>query len=162
MLLLLALPLLCGQCKSTNDPDPVPPTPPTPPVVTKTKTELLIGKNWKLTAATINPAYDFFGQQRLINNIYGNMPFCKTANLYRYEQPDIFTISTTCPTGGPYTGPFKWTLSNNETTLTWVFSPYSVDEVYTIETLTEDDLVLVQNLVKMGTSYTTRFTYTKR
>jgi hypothetical protein len=157
LLLLSILPVACWQCKSTSEPAPI------APVVTKTKTEMLTGKNCKLTAATINPAYYYFSQQRLITNIYSGLPSCQLADLQRYDLPNVFTITTNCPNGGfTYTGPYQWLLSTNETVLTRVYSPYYADETYTIETLTEDNLILVQKPIKMGLPYTVRFTYTKQ
>jgi hypothetical protein len=157
LVLLGVLAGVCWQCKSTRDPDP------TPPVITKTKTELLTGKNWKLTAATINPAYDYFGQQRLITNIYSGLSACQLSEQLRYDLPNVLTLTYDCPNPGfTYTGPYEWLLSNSETVLTRIYAPYYADETYTIEALTETTLVLVQQPIKMGTAYTIRFTYTKQ
>jgi len=123
----------------------------------------LTSKNWKLTAATINPAYDYFGQNRLITNIYAGLTGCQLSELQHYDLPNVLTISNSCPNPGfTYLGPYKWTLSSNETVLTQVYAPYYADETYTIETLTEDTLILTQQPIKMGTAYTIRFTYTKQ
>ena len=158
-ILFLLLAISCWQCKSAdNDPTPAP-TPPAQP-----NSELLVGKNWKLTRAVIDPAYDYFGQQRLITNIYSGLPICSLDDLYRYDKPNTFTISdgaNVC-SGNSSTGSYTWKLSSDETIITQVFgAPYS-DNIYTIESVDANKLALKQVKIYYGTQYTLRFEYTKQ
>ena len=156
VILLLIVAGSCWQCKSTaSDPTPAP---------TQPNSDLLVGKDWKLTRAVIDPAYDYFGQQRLINNIYAGLPICTLDDLYRYEKPNTFTISegtNACP-GNSLAGSYTWKLSNDETTLTQVFGASFSDNVYTIESVDANKLALKQIKVYYGNQYTLRFEYTKQ
>ena len=135
-LLLFIVAVSTWQCHSESTPAPL-------PAPSQTKTEMLTGKDWKLTAATVNPAYDYFGQQRRINDIYASLAPCVKDDIFRYETPNVFIISDgQMPCGGIVTaGTFKWAFNNDETSLTQLFNSNAPDKTYTIEALSSDKLV---------------------
>jgi hypothetical protein len=157
-LLLLLLATSCWQCKSGDDatPAPVP--------VAQSKTALLKGKNWKLTAATVNPAFDYFGGGSQTTNIYAGLAPCVVDDVYRYDTPDVFTITdgaTSCP-GNTQAGTFKWKLGADESTLTQVFGGSYADNVFTLESVSTDKLVLTKARTYSSTDYKFRYEYTKQ
>jgi len=157
-LLILITACFVWQCKSPS----VPPAP--TPAPGQTKTEMLTAKEWKLTAATVNPAYDYFGQQRRITDIYAWLAPCAKDDLYRYTLPNLLTISDGPQVCGGFAsaGSFKWVFNTDETELTQFFSPISPDKTYTIETLSSDKLVLVERKTISGDVYTFKFEYSKQ
>ena len=158
-IVILLLAATTMQCQSSTESDPQPTT------IKKTATELLTGKNWKLRAATVDPAYDYYGMQRTITNIYAYMPQCSRDNLERYEVPNRFIVdegADVCGAGSyQFRGPFQWEFGNNEMVLIQRLAPYS-DQTYTIEKLTEDQLVLVQKKISVDQEYTYRFEYLRQ
>lgn len=155
---LLIIASSCWQCKSGSNSTPVP-----LPVV-QSKTELLTSRNWKLTAATVNPAFDYFGDKRQITNIYAGLAPCTLDDLYRYEKPNLFTITDgiiICP-GNSQAGIFKWILSPNDSALTQVFGGSFADTHYIIESVSIDKLILTQTKTYSSTNYKFRFEYTKQ
>lgn len=76
------------------------------------KTKLLTGGNWKLTALTTDPAFDWFGTP--VTNIYAQLPACVK---------DDFTIFKTNGTVNFDEGPSKCDPNAPQTTSgTWAFN----------------------------------------
>ncbi|MBK9799338.1 MAG: hypothetical protein IPP56_06235 [Bacteroidetes bacterium] len=63
---------LFSGCKKDKEEETVTPTPAPAP----TKTELLTGKNWKVTAINCDPAIDWNGNGVMVTNIYAQLSPC--------------------------------------------------------------------------------------
>ena len=72
-----------SSCKKKEDEPVIEPTPPPP-----TKTELLTGKNWRLTAFTCDPPYDFFGTGTPISNVYAQYSPCDKDDILLFISHD--------------------------------------------------------------------------
>jgi len=112
----LVVGLIMVSCtKKSNSPTPTP---------TETKTQLLTGKNWKMTAATFNPGYDN-GTGTLITDEYAfemaNGGECYLDNISNFNTDGTYTENegaTLCDPQDPQlvdTG--IWSFQNSETTL---------------------------------------------
>jgi len=102
--------LFLTNCKKdTKDPDP------TPVVSTQTNTERLTGKNFKMTAATIDPS--ILG----VTDYYSQLPDCQKDDLIRFDTPNIFKSdegATKCNTNDVQTKTGTWVWSTDETIIT--------------------------------------------
>lgn len=81
--------------------------------------ETLTGKNWKLTAMTINPAINFLGI--MISDVYSMMDPCDQDDLIIFNANGVMISDegpTTCNTGDPQQTTGSWTLSGDEKFLT--------------------------------------------
>ena len=98
------------------------PTSPTSP--TETKTQLLTGKNWKITALTFNPGLDI-GTGTLITDFYAysmaNGEACSLDNILNFNTNGNYTEyegATLCDPQDPQLyGTGTWSFQNSETTL---------------------------------------------
>ena len=127
--------LLVSCSKKSKDSTPTP----TP----ETKTQLLTGKNWKVTAVTINPGFDFSGNGVLITDYYaysmatGNA--CQLDNILNFNINGNYTDyegATLCDPADPQLyDSGTWSFLNNEATL-------SFQGEYTIVTLNSTTLKL--------------------
>lgn len=94
----------------------------TTPTPTPTKTELLTGKNWKITAATIDPAIDWNDNGTLVTDIYAQLAPCEQDDLTKFNTN--FTVTEDegaikCDSLAPQTtNTAIWAWSTNETVLT--------------------------------------------
>ena len=103
----------------------------------QTKTQMLTGKNWKVTAATVSvdnaPAKDFFGQ----------VPDCSKDDFTNYAADGKVTFdvgATKCAANEAQTQSGTWTFTDNETKLS--VTQDNDPTVYTISELTSSKLVL--------------------
>lgn len=99
--------LFPGCKKEKTEPEPEP--------IQATNTERLTGRNFKMTAATIDPPV--LG----VTDYYAQMPDCEKDNLIRFDTPDIFKEDegpTKCNTNDPQTKTGTWTWNPDETILT--------------------------------------------
>ena len=106
-----------SSCKKKEDEPVIEPTPPPP-----TKTELLTGKNWRLTAFICDPPYDFFGTGTPISNVYAQFSPCDKDDILLFKTNNTYVQdegATKCNTGDPQiiaTGP--WTFNSTESIIT--------------------------------------------
>lgn len=154
---LLATTLFNG-CK--KDEETATPTPTTP----SAKTDLLCGKNWMLTAYTINPAYNYFGTG-LVTDLMGSMQPCMLNNLTIYSTNLSYLVDegpSLCTGGAPQTYETgAWAFASSETHLV-VTKTGGIATDFTIATLTSTSLQLTIPYVVSGTTYTITSTYTKQ
>lgn len=150
----LLLAVGCWQCKSKEEPTPAP--------APQSRTELLTGKEWRLTAATVNPIYDHFG--RYITDWYSVTGPCLVDDLYRFDLPDVLTItegSRVCQ-NVPIDNPHKWAFNSDETTLTRFDRQFDRSQTFIIESLSADKLIMTRAMMVAGDTYTLRFVYIKQ
>ena len=98
--------IIFNGCKKKDDPEP-------------TKTELLTGKNWKVTALTSDPAVDINGV--LVTNVYNQMDQCSKDDLDRFESNGIYKFDeglTKCNVNDPQTVTGTWSFNSNQTIIT--------------------------------------------
>ena len=108
--------LLVSCSKKSKDSTPTP----TP----ETKTQLLTGKNWKVTALTVNPGLDF-GTGALITDYYAyaiaNGEACSLDNILNFNINGNYTVyegATLCDPADPQLyDSGTWSFQNSETTL---------------------------------------------
>lgn len=92
-------------------------------VIPVTRTEILSGKNWKITALTVDPArnYGVFGPS--VTDWYAQYRDCEKDNLYYYSKDKMMNFdegSTKCNPNDPQTIAGTWTLNTDETVITQV------------------------------------------
>lgn len=102
-LILLGLALSFASCKKDDDP---------------TKKEMLVGKNWVMTAATIDPSLPVGGGTT--NNLYNQLPACVKDDITRLSDDGKATFdegATKCVVSAPQTTTGTWALSLDEKTV---------------------------------------------
>ncbi len=155
LICLLATTLFNG-CKKDEEPT----TTPTP----TSKKATLIDKNWKQTAWTVNPAYDYAGTGA-VTNLIGYIAPCELDNITVYTTSNTYTedeAATKCSAGNPQTKESgSWAFNSGETTLTRT-PTVGVAEEFTIATLNETTLSLNKSMIIAGVTYVFTETYTKQ
>jgi hypothetical protein len=116
---MLGGPLLLSNCKK-DDPEPAPaPVPPT-------DTEKLSNKNYKMTAATIDPAVEI-APGVFVSNWYAQIPACEKDDLIKFAAADKNSTSgaytedegpSKCNTNDPQTTTGTWAWNTNKTIIT--------------------------------------------
>jgi hypothetical protein len=84
----------------------------------KTKTELLTAAPWKLIAATINPAYNYYGDGNATTNIHGILKACEKDDFEVYKTNVTVEYNegpTKCDPSSPQIFSLPWSFTNNET-----------------------------------------------
>ena len=117
IVLLVALTLMTTGCKKDTEVKP------------KTREELLMGKSWKITALTVNPAVN--GS----TDVYANTLACINDNRYEFKTGGVLTIDegpTKCDPADPQTSQGTWSLNADKTQLTM-----TIDSDVTVVTITE-------------------------
>jgi len=109
--LLIGSTLFLSNCKKDEkDPEPTPVVTPAP-----TNTEKLTGKNFKLTALTVDPA--LLG----VTDFYSQYDDCQKDDLYRFDTPNIYKEdegATKCNTNDAQTKTGTWAWNTDETIIT--------------------------------------------
>lgn len=121
----------------------------TPP---KSKSELITSGTWRFSVATVGGA-----------NVSSSLQPCQTDNTM------VFAIALTgtldegpakCNTGDPQTVPFTWSFSSNETVLNVSATLFTGgSNVFTINSLTESQLILSQTVNVGGTPQNVMVTF---
>jgi len=122
----------------------------------KTKTELLTAGTWKYTAATINPAYDYYGDGTTVTNIFEIMKTCEKDDFETYKANGIWEYRegpTECDPTDPQDFSLPWSFTANETKLL-----VGSDELTILE-LTATTLKLRYTFEDAGNTYTEEDTY---
>ena len=152
---LLATTLFNGCKKDEEEPTTTP--------TTSTNKTLLIDKNWKLTAYTVNPAYNLCGTP--MTNLLGCVPPCSLDDITVYTTTNTYTIdegASKCSAGDPQTKESgTWAFNSGKTTITRTPSVGSANE-HTIVTLNATTLTLNESLTVGATTYVFTRTYTKQ
>lgn len=124
----------------------------------QTAVQLLCDKNYKLTAASISPAYmgstDYFAM----------LPTCSTDDIFRFAQNGTVTIdegAEKCDASDPQVSNGTWALTQNNTVLTLTMDGQAV--TFTVVTLNGTILKLSwQEQDQGGQTYTITGTWTKQ
>lgn len=85
---------------------------------TKSKTELLTAKAWKLTAMTVNPGITPVPGGPTITDIYSFMEACEKDNTEKFNTGGAGVTdegATKCDPADPQTSNFTWSFASNET-----------------------------------------------
>lgn len=118
----------------------------------KTKTELITESNWKFSKATSSGF-----------NISGFLDDCQKDNILRFQASSSGTVdegATKCDPGDPQTVSFTWNFSGDESAIhisTALFEGGSND--FTLESLTESELEVSQNIDLGGTTQKVKVTF---
>ena len=91
----------------------------TTPNPTETNTQKLVGKNWFLSAATINPGFPD-GMGGTITDFYAFMDDCEKDDFTNYNANGTYISDegvSICDTTSAQTTPGTWKFTNNETKL---------------------------------------------
>jgi hypothetical protein len=122
------------------------------------RTALLVGKNWKLSALTVDPAIDFFGVQ--ISDLYAQFETCDKDDILTFEAGGTLTFdegASKCDSSEPQTIAGTWAFNTDETILT-------VDGIdWKIKSISGSKLVVSyeEDLLGTGVKNTITGTYTK-
>lgn len=84
------------------------------------KTSLLTEKSWKMTAATIDPAIDWFGTGTKITNLYAQFPACVKDDLIIFKKNGTVSFDeggSKCDTNDPQTENALWSFNPAETVI---------------------------------------------
>ncbi|GAB3827756.1 hypothetical protein [Hymenobacter jeollabukensis] len=150
LLLALTAATLLTACDKDKDKETVKP---------QTPTELLVGKDWKLTACTVSPAKPTTGGRTSTDYYNDFMPSYDRDDLFRFEKPNTFRQDEG-PTRAPgntthqaYNG--TWSLTDSDKVLR--------TEAEVLGSSSYDVLELSENTLRTSgsrTEGTTRYTYT--
>ena len=144
----LMLSLTITSCKKKDEATP------TVATHTPTKTELLTGKNWKLTSSIVSPA--FFGE----TDLYASMLSCEKDNITIFNSNGTVTDdqgATKCDPSDPQQSTtYNWSFNTDQTILT-----IDGDDGIII-TLSTTTLKISVVIAYGGTNYTFTETYTKQ
>ncbi len=147
VLVLLIVSTLAWSCKKDdNKPD---------------RLDLLVEKNWRLTALTIDPSIDWFGNGTLVTNIYAQLNNCDRDDLYIFERNGVYKLDegpTKCSPNDPQTITGTWTFNPDKTVITVNITGGS--NSYTIKELESKRMVLEYQERFGGVTYTLTGTYT--
>ncbi len=127
------------------------------------KTGMLAEKNWKMTAATIDPAIDWFGNGTLVTNLYAQLPVCTKDDLtiFRKNGTVAFDEGTAkCEPNDPQTRSGLWSF-NTDQTIVSVTDDGETDSWEIIE-LTKEKLKVDYTIVDEGLTYTITSTFMKQ
>lgn len=123
----------------------------------QTAAQSLVDRNYKLTASTVNPAYQ--GQ----TDLFASLPPCNTDDILRFASGGTWTLdegASMCQQGGQQSYSGNWALSSNNTVLT-LSGAFSA--TYTVVTLDGTILRLsVQQQGGDGQTYTVTDTWTRQ
>ena len=160
-----ALTLAVTGCKKEEEAATTSPTTTPAP----TKTELLTGKNWKVTAVTSDPAIDWNGSGTMVTDVYSQLDACDQDDLIKFNTN--FTVTEDegalkCDPADPQTtNTTTWAWNTNETILTMDDdgSGPGTAESYTLLDLNANTLRMKYNLLGVDSvNYTISITWTKQ
>lgn len=125
----------------------------------RTPAELLVGKDWKLTACTVSPAKTTAGGRPSTDYYHDFMPSYDRDDLYRFEKPNSFRQDEG-PTRAPGNTTYQayngtWSLTDGDKVLR--------TELEVVGGSSYDVLELSENTLRTSgsrTEGTTRYTYT--
>lgn len=154
-LCLLVAGMAFSGCSDKKD-DPAPTTPAPEP----TKTELLTGKNWKLTAMTSDPAINWGTGGAMVTDLYAQMSACDKDDISVFNVNNTYTDdegATKCDPADPQTTSGTWVFNTTQTIIT-----LDGTDSYNIEALSSSSLKINQVYNDGTTNYTFTMTFTKQ
>jgi hypothetical protein len=118
----------------------------------KSNTDLLCGKYWKITAATIEPSLPIFNNTDIIgytNDLYSQWDLCEKDDIQKYNSDKTFVWDTKskCDVSETQSGNGTWLFNSDETVITE--KEDGVSTSYTIVELKDNSLKLSYDF-KMG------------
>ena len=125
----------------------------------ESKTQKLVGKNWFMTAATINPGIPD-GMGGTINDIFAFFDDCEKDNFMNFNANGMYVIDegiSICDSTNSQTTPGTWKFTNNETNLILDDST-----AYGIEQIEASMMKLKMTGNIGGSDQTITFTFTKK
>lgn len=125
--------------------------------------DLLVGKDWKLTARTVTPGIRL-ADGRVVTDIYAEMPSYDRDDLLHFEKPDVYTYDegpTKQDAGMPQNYRGTWSLGNNDQTLTTTAATLGTSS-YDVEELTASTMRLHGVKTENGVRYTYTLTFAKQ
>ncbi|KAA9331421.1 hypothetical protein F0P96_14350 [Hymenobacter busanensis] len=130
----------------------------------KTRTELLTGKDWIMTAETVSPAIRT-DDGSLITDLFAVKPSYDRDDLMRFSKPDIYQLdegATKKAPNFPQVNPGTWSFSEGEKVLNTKLQGQTVGNSFNILELTDNTLkVSGQETDDDGKVYTVTFTFAK-
>jgi hypothetical protein len=127
----------------------------------KTNKDLLVGKDWKMTALTINPAVNS------MTDFYAFLPACTKDDLTKFNSDGTVNFdegALKCDSGDPQTTYGTWSFNADQTVLS--VTADGLTEAYTISELTETSLkfsyTMVDDLGEGIKTYTLAVIFTKQ
>ena len=140
---------ILGGCKKDSDDTATP---------AKTKTELLVGKDWVLTDITLSQGNTPGA------SVYGLVDVCTRDDKYRFATPNAVTVSAgamACSTSP--TSPGTWAFASSETKLNLTNVGDALDDgSYNIVELTETSMKLSATVTQGTITYTTTGIFVKQ
>jgi len=131
----------------------------------KTNKDLLTGKDWKMTALTVNPAVVIEGIS--FSDFYAFLPACTQDDLTKFNSDGTVNFdegATKCDSGDPQTTYGTWSFNADQTVLS--VTADGLTEAYTISELTETSLkfsyTMVDDLGEGIKTYTLAVIFTKQ
>ncbi|TGE20479.1 DUF5004 domain-containing protein [Hymenobacter aquaticus] len=155
LLALFATTVLVSSCKKENDSEPGPKA--------QTKTELLSGKDWVMTAQTVDPGLvDDNG--KVVTDLFPYLNACDKDDLMRFETNGSCTLNegpSRCDPSSPqqYTG--SWSFDSNETVLKTTLQGMGSSS-YNIVELSDKTLKVSGTRNLDGDNYRFTYTYAKK
>lgn len=148
----------CKKDKKTEDTS----TPTPAPAPAPTNTEKLTGKNFKITAMTVNPGINVMGTT--ITDLYAQMDACTKDNIFNFKTNNTYTEDegpTKCDPADPQTLSGAWVWNTDETVLT--MTPQG-DTPMSLTVLTNDGTTLKgkYTVVDSGITYEYTITWSKQ
>lgn len=128
------------SCKKDSDP---------------TKKEMLVGKNWVMTALTIDPALPVYG-----SNMYNQMEACAKDDITKFASDGKATFdegATKCNVSDPQTTTGSWALNTTETILS--VTEGATTTSITLKSLSSSKVVGTYQEVNGGVTYTFEVTF---
>ena len=124
-------------------------------VIALTKTQILCGKNWKVTTLTVDPArpYVLFGPN--VTDWYAQRDACVNDNLYYYNSDGTMKLdegATKCNTSDAQTMSGTWTFNTDQTVITQTIGSNTTS--YKIVELSVTTMKATYVETVLGTTYT--------
>jgi hypothetical protein len=125
------------------------------PAPAPTKTQLLTGKNWKVTALTVDPPRPYVAFGPAVTDWYSQMKGCEQDNLFKFNSDGTMIKdegATKCNVNDPQTISGTWVFNTDQTIVTTTINSVSIS--YTIVELTTTTLKATYVDSSFGTNYT--------
>ncbi|OON70731.1 lipocalin family protein [Hymenobacter sp. CRA2] len=128
----------------------------------KTKTDMLTGKDWIMTAETVSPALRR-QDGTLVTDVFATMDDCDKDDLLRFEKPSAYTLSegaSKCDPTHPqsYTG--TWSFNSTETILSTTLQGQP-NSSYNIVEMNDNTMKLSGVQTYNNVDYTFTFVFSK-
>jgi hypothetical protein len=127
----------------------------------ESKTDLLTGGNWQMSALTSDPAFDWFGTP--VTNIYAQLPACIKDDLTVFKTNGTVNFDegpSKCETNDPQTTTGTWALSTDEKVLS--VTTDGETESWNIEELKGNTFKAHYEIQEDGVTYTLSVVYQKK